>query len=111
MHAAARSVTAHLSEEIWQSFYPGSSVHLSEWPALRAEEIDEEAEKQALFLNEIASKARQFKADKKQPLNAEIASAAISCEFPLAGIEEEIHATAKVKVINFSNGERKAEFS
>ena len=104
-------VTAHMSEEIWQSFYPGASVHLSEWPPLRADEIDEEAEKQAAFLNEIAAKARQFKADKKQPLNAEIASAAIACEFPLAGIEEEIRATAKVKVINLSNGERKVEFS
>jgi len=104
-------VTAHLSEELWQAFNPGKSVHLSEWPALHGEEIDEEAEKQATFLNEIAAKARQFKAERKQPLNAEIAEAAIACEFPLSEIEEEIRATAKVKIIKCASGERKVEFS
>ncbi len=62
-------------------------------------------------MNEIAAKARQHKADRKLPLNSEIASAKISCEFPLSEMEEEIHATAKVKVINSGQGERIIEFS
>ena len=104
-------VTAHLSEEIWQAFYPGKSVHRSAWPSHDASAIDEEAEKQAAFLNEIAAAARQHKADRKQPLNAEIASAEISCEFDISKIREEIEATAKVKVINFSSGEKSIKFS
>lgn len=104
-------VTAHLSEEIWQAFFPGKSIHLSAWPAEEKAEIDVDAEQKAAFLNEIAAKARQHKADRKLPLNSEIASAKISCEFSLSEMEEEIHATAKVKVINPGQGERSIEFS
>jgi valyl-tRNA synthetase len=104
-------VTAHLSEEIWQSISPGKSVHLSSWPSNEPSAIDEDAEKKAAFLNEIAAQARQFKADRKLPLNAEIASAQISCDFDLKDIEEEMHGTAKVKVINASLGERSIQFS
>ena len=104
-------VTAHMSEEIWNAFEPGSSIHLSKWPAADGTLVDEEAEKLALFLNEIAAAARQWKAERKLPLNAEIASASISCEFEISAVEEEIRETAKVKVINFSKGEKKVEFS
>jgi valyl-tRNA synthetase len=99
-------ITAHMSEEIWQSFNPGRSVHLTSWPAAHKKLIDETAEKQALFLNEITAKARQYKAERKLPLNADIASANIACDFPLDEIKEEISATARIKVINFTNGER-----
>jgi len=104
-------VAAHLSEEIWQALCPGKSIHLSSWPKENKSEIDEQAELQAGFLNEIAAKARQYKADRKLPLNSEIASAKIFCEFPLAPIEEEIHETAKVRVINFEGKARSVEFS
>ena len=103
-------VTAHMSEEIWQSFYPGKSVHLSAWPAEDDTLASEDAEKKCAFLNEIAAQARQYKAERKLPLNAEIASAEISCAFPLAEIEEEIRATARVKVINFTAGEGSIKF-
>ena len=104
-------VASHLSEEIWQAFFPGKSVHLSSWPAEGKEEIDGQAEAKAAFLNEVAAKARQHKADRKLPLNSEIASAKISCDFDIGEIEEEIHATGKVKVINAARGERSIEFS
>ncbi len=103
-------VTAHLSEEIWQVFFPEKSIHLSAWPSEEKDEIDEEAEQKAAFLNEIAAKARQHKAERKLPLNSEIASAKISCDFDLKEMEEEIHATAKVKVINSGQGEKSIEF-
>ncbi|VVC01761.1 Isoleucine--tRNA ligase [uncultured archaeon] len=104
-------VIPHLSEEIWQSLSSGKSIHLSSWPPEEKAEIDEESEQQAAFLNEIAAKARQHKADRKLPLNAEIGSARISGSFDIAGIEEEIHATAKVRVINAAKGEKSIEFS
>ncbi len=104
-------VTPHFSEEIWQTFYAGKSVHLSQWPDESKGAIDADAETQLAFLNEIAAKARQFKADRKLPLNAEIASADISCGFDLNGIEEEIRATAKVKEIRAKKGESKIEFA
>jgi len=103
-------ITPHLSEEIWQSLTPGRSIHLSQWPLEKKEEIDGQAEHEAGFLNEIAAAARNHKAGRKLPLNAEIASAKISCDFPPTGIEEEIRATAKVKVINFESGERSIAF-
>ncbi|MEM2138368.1 MAG: valine--tRNA ligase [Candidatus Anstonellaceae archaeon] len=104
-------VTSHLSEEIWQSISPGKSVHLSEWPPEEKGAIDEDAERKAAFLNELTAQARQFKADRKLPLNAEIPSAQISCDFALEEIEEEIRGTAKVKVINARLGERSIQFS
>lgn len=104
-------VTAHLSEEIWQAMQPGTSIHRSPWPSAEKGAIDEDAEKKAAFLNEITSQARQHKADRKLPLNAEIALASISCEFALDGIREEIQGTAKVKVINERLGERSVQFS
>jgi valyl-tRNA synthetase len=103
-------VTAHMSEEIWQAFVPGKSVHLSEWPAVRKELVDDEAEKKCAFLNEIAAGARQHKAERKMPLNAEIASAEISCEFPLSEMKEELEATARIRLINFTAGERSVKF-
>ena len=103
-------VTAHMSEEIWQAFHPGKSVHLSEWPMADNSLVDEEAEKQVAFLNRIAAAARQWKADRKLPLNAEIASAKISCGFGIGTIRGEIEATAKVKSIEFLAGEEKFEF-
>lgn len=104
-------VTPHLSEEIWQAFNPGKSVHLSAWPQTDKMLEDAEAEEKALFLNQIATAARQWKAERKMPLNAEIASAKISCKFDISPIKEEIGATAKVRVINFSSGENSVEFS
>ena len=104
-------VTPHMSEEIWQSFHPGKSVHLSAWPADDGTLVSEDAERQCAFLNGIATLARQHKAERKLPLNAEIASADISCGFAISGIEEEIGATARVKVINFTAGEGSIKFS
>ncbi|MFA6328178.1 MAG: valine--tRNA ligase [Candidatus Micrarchaeia archaeon] len=104
-------VTPHMSEEIWQSFTPGKSVHLSAWPAGDETLLSDGAEKQCAFLNGIATLARQSKAERKLPLNAEIASADISCGFDISGIEEEIRATARVKVINFAPGEESVKFS
>ena len=103
-------VTAHMSEEIWQSFHPGKSVHLSAWPDADDALISEEDEKKCAFLNEVAALARQYKAERKLPLNAEIASADISCEFDLSEMKEEMEATARIKLINFTAGERSIKF-
>ncbi len=104
-------IAPHMSEEIWQSFHPGKSVHLSAWPADDGTLVSEDAERQCAFLNGIATLARQHKAERKLPLNAEIASADISCGFAISGIEEEIGATARVKVINFTAGEESIKFT
>jgi valyl-tRNA synthetase len=104
-------VTAHLSEEIWQAFHPGESVHLSAWPVEDKTLRDDEAEGQAAFLNEVVSAARQWKADRKLPLNAEIAVAQIRCDMDISQIMEEIGATAKVRDIKFSRGEKSIVFS
>jgi len=106
----AAPVMPHLCEEIWQAFEGAKSIHLSTWPEGEKELIDSKSEKNALFLNEIAAKARQYKAERKLPLNSEIESAKISCKTGIKEIEEEIHATAKVKVINFKEGEQSIEF-
>lgn len=103
-------VTAHMSEEIWQAFSPGKSVHLSEWPAAEKGLADDDAEKKCAFLNGIAAGARQYKAERKMPLNAEIASAEISCEFGLDEMKDELEATARIKLINFTAGERSVKF-
>jgi len=103
-------VTAHMSEEIWQAFHPGKSVHLSEWPKEDRALLDEDSEKKCAFLNEAAALARQHKAERKLPLNSEIASADISCEFGIDEMKEELSATARIKLINFTAGERSIKF-
>jgi valyl-tRNA synthetase len=103
-------ITAHMSEEIWQSFRPGESIHLSRWPEENKGLIDETAELQALFLNEITAKARQHKAERGLPLNADIPSAKIACDFALDAISEEIDATARIKEVNYEKGAQKVEF-
>ncbi|MCX8198063.1 MAG: valine--tRNA ligase [Candidatus Micrarchaeota archaeon] len=104
-------ITPHLSEEIWQSFRPGQSIHLSSWPESKSHEADPEAEEQVEFLNWVVSQARQHKADRKQPLNSEISHASISAPFPISDIEEEIHATARIKVINYALGSKSVSFA
>jgi valyl-tRNA synthetase len=104
-------ITPHLCEEIWQSFQPGRSIHLSPWPPVEKGRISDEDEEKCAFLNEIVAAARLHKAERKLPLNAEIASASLSAPFPIEGMEEELAATARIKLINFSNGEKRIVFS
>ncbi|MEM4554691.1 MAG: valine--tRNA ligase [Candidatus Anstonellaceae archaeon] len=105
-------IAPHITEEIWQNFHPGKSIHLCEWPKADAQFIDENSEAQALFLNKIISEARQWKTRHRLPLNAEIQNAHISWKDGIDAIEEEIKATGKVKNINFTKkDEEKIEFA
>ena len=105
-------VAAHMAEEIWQEFHPGKSVHLSQWPKEDKKLADERAEEQAVFLNSIISKARQLKAERKLPQNADIESATITCGFDPEELREELASTARIKTLKFRKGdEESAEFS
>jgi len=103
-------IAPHITEEIWNAFNAGS-IHLSAWPSARSELLDADAESKALFLNNVVAKARQHKAERKLPLNADIESARIACDFDIAEIEEELKATAKIKKIEKAEEKGMIEFS
>jgi valyl-tRNA synthetase len=99
-------ISPHVTEEIWQAFYPGNSIHTSSWPKEEfAFDFDKEAEEKISFLNQTISYIRNYKASKKQSLNSEISCISISCNFSIDDIKEEIIATGKVKNIKYARGE------
>ncbi len=69
-------VTPHISEEIYQTMYADDqehpSVHISPWPKLDVEQIDEEAEAYGDLVMSVIDGVRRDKAQRKMPLNTPI---------------------------------------
>ncbi len=69
-------ISPHITEEIYQIMYADDkkhkSIHLSPWPALREENIDEEIEKHGDLITATIGEIRRDKAERKKPLNAPI---------------------------------------
>jgi valyl-tRNA synthetase len=69
-------ISPHITEEIYQIMYADDkkhkSIHLSPWPTLRKEKIDEEIEKHGDLIMAAIGEIRRDKAERKKPLNAPI---------------------------------------
>ncbi len=69
-------ITPHITEEIYNTLYAEDkgyvSIHLTPWPTLNEERIDEEAEEDGELIMSVITEVRREKADMKKPLNAEI---------------------------------------
>lgn len=93
-------ITPHITEEIWHEvFGKENSIHLSEWPKVGEEEVEEikEVEK----LNEIISNIRKFKVSNRMAMNAPIKKAVIPKE--LKEFEEDIKGTVKIEEIEWGD--------
>ena len=88
----------HVTEDAYQPFaeMDGSkSIHVSKWP--EAERIDEEAEIRGELTKEVIAAVRNWKAEKKYPLNKELLAVEIVGDgaFALKGYENDIARTVR----------------
>ncbi|MBC7129918.1 valine--tRNA ligase [Candidatus Bathyarchaeota archaeon] len=69
-------ITPHITEEIYQTMYAEHigcrSIHLTPWPKVEAEKIDEAAEREGDLIVALIAEIRRDKAEKRKPLNAPI---------------------------------------
>jgi len=69
-------ITPHITEEIYQHMYAEDmkheSMHVTSWPTLDAERIDDEAEKYGDLIMAVIGSIRKEKGERKIPLNAPI---------------------------------------
>jgi len=92
----------HVTEDAYQAFsrMDGSkSIHVSKWP--EAERIDEDAERKGDLTKELIASVRTWKAEKKYPLNKELARIEIVGKdaYLLRGYEDDIAATVRATVL------------
>jgi valyl-tRNA synthetase len=84
------------------------SIHLSRWPEFEEKRIDEKSEKAGELANRVLSAIRQYKAEKKMALNAELKGVELNVSkeekelIPL--IEEELVATGRLGKIEIKEG-------
>jgi len=69
-------ITPHITEEIYQHMYvedmKHKSIHITSWPTLEAEKIDDEAEKYGDLIMAVMGNIRKEKSERKIPLNAPV---------------------------------------
>ncbi|HSA35402.1 MAG TPA: class I tRNA ligase family protein, partial [Methanomassiliicoccales archaeon] len=92
----------HVTEDAYQAFAKmdgARSIHVSKWP--EAERIDDDAERKGDLTKEIIASVRTWKAEKKYPLNKELARIEIVGKdaYLLRGYEDDIAATVRATVL------------
>jgi valyl-tRNA synthetase len=102
-------VAPHVTEEIYQTMFAEDmkhkSIHISPWPKVEKEEVDEEAVKKGDMLVAVISGIRREKSRKRMPLNAAIKELTIyadtgeNAETFTEG-SEDIMGTCKVEKLN-----------
>jgi len=69
-------VSPHITEEIYQVMYAADkkhkSIHVSNWPTVEEEKIDDDVEKQGDMIMAVIGAVRREKAERRMPLNAPI---------------------------------------
>ncbi|MFH1127483.1 MAG: valine--tRNA ligase [archaeon] len=99
-------IMPHITEEIYQSHFRDKegdvSIHVSSWPVYDELMVDEKA----LDAGDLAVKAisaiRQYKSERKMPLNAPLDSVMIDAGEEIRAAEKDIMSTMKIGKIRFS---------
>jgi len=101
-------IAPHITEEIYQTMFAEDmkhkSIHLSPWPQVKKQEIDDEAIEKGDLLVAVIGEIRREKARKRIPLNAEIKELTVYAGFRenadvLNKGAEDISGTCKIKKI------------
>jgi len=92
----------HVTEDAYQAFADmdgARSIHVSKWP--EPERIDEDAERKGDLAKEVIASVRTWKAEKKYPLNKELARVEIVGKdaYLLRGYEDDIAQTVRASVL------------
>ena len=103
--------TPHISEEIYQVFYPETDKFIvnSEWPVAYAEWYNPKAVLKAGYLREIIDAIREWKAKNKLSMKAEVPKIVVNvgknelgAEIMIDDILEEVKHTGHVKEIEIN---------
>lgn len=99
----------HITEEIWQAYFKDTendkSVHISKWPELNKDLIDEDNEKLGNLVIEILSHVRKEKSDNNISLAKDIKEVIIdSKEKGLKDFFEDLKETTRAGKVEFGEG-------
>jgi valyl-tRNA synthetase len=106
-------ISPHIAEEIYQIMYADDkkheSIHVSPWPTIHEELIDEETEKKGDLIVAVMGEIRRDKAENQKPLNAPIQKLTIHSEDKtttqvLRQAEEDLVGTCKIEKIEIVKG-------
>ena len=98
-------ISPHITEELYQIMFADDkkldSVHVSLWPEIHEELIDQETEKSGDLIVAIMGEIRRDKSENQKPLNAEIQKLTVYTEDKqaaeiLANAEEDLVGTCKI---------------
>ncbi len=107
-------IMPHIAEEVYQMAYAKrekhKSIHISEWPSVREDWIDKDAEEAGELLKKIVAAVRQFKQSKRISLGAEIKLLSIYTEDAKTGkllkeIEADLQGVSRAQKLIFEKSE------
>jgi len=99
-------ISPHITEELYQIMYEDNkkheSIHVSHWPTIQKELIDEETEKSGDLIVAVMGEIRRDKAENQKPLNAAIQKLTVYSEDQkkidvLCHAEEDLAGTCKIE--------------
>lgn len=102
-------ILPHVTEEIYHLYFSAiekkPSIHVSLWPQVVEEYIDEEAEATGDLLVEIVSAVRKYKSSRSISLRTELDSIAVLCSkedrLRLESVQKDLRAVTKAKTLTF----------
>jgi valyl-tRNA synthetase len=111
-------ISPHIAEEIYQIMYADDkkheSIHVSPWPTIHEELVDEETEKHGDLVVAVMGEIRRDKAENQKPLNAPIRKLTLYSEDRektqiLRQAEEDLAGTCKIEKIEIVKGKREGK--
>ncbi len=99
-------VSPHITEELYQIMFADDkkheSIHISQWPTIQKELIDDETEKSGDLIVAVMGEIRRDKAENQKPLNAPIQKLTLYSEDKetvevLCQAEEDLAGTCKIE--------------
>jgi valyl-tRNA synthetase len=111
-------ISPHITEELYQIMFADDkqlkSIHVSQWPKIQDDLIDEDVEKSGDLIVAVMGEIRRDKAENQKPLNVEIKKLTVYTEDKQAAdaltkAEEDLTGTCKIEKleINLTNGQGK----
>ena len=106
-------IMPHITEEIYHAYFADKekckSIHISQWPDIDSEMVDEEVEAMGDKAEDVISAVRKYKTLNKKALNVNVRKILIKCdketEVQLGGTVDDLKATLHAEEIEFGDAE------
>ena len=103
-------VMPHITDEIYQNHFRDNvgdvSIHVSAWPEYDEEMVDSGAVDAGEFAVKVIGAIRQYKSERKMPLNAEVGAVVIDTKEDVSAVEKDIMSTMKIGKIVYGKVEK-----